>query len=230
MKTAIIACRTLFRELTEVMNRFSCRYPVIWLEAGAHNHPHKRREEILHALLSCREYDTVLLAMAHCGGALEGVTSSTSTLVLPKCDDCITLLLGSEERRSSLPDCYFLSAGWLEGKDNICNEYRRSLERYGPARTSRIFDSMLKNYRYLGYIPTTSENPTDYAEKVHQLAENFQLKPMILEGCLDYLEDLISGNHTPDRFLIIPPGVPITREIDCEKGEDHNVPSSHTAP
>ena len=209
MKTAIVACRTLERELTDILNRKGCPWPVYWLEAGAHNHPQKRRQEILEALEKCREYDRVLLAMAYCGGSLEGVKSDTSTLVLPYCDDCISLLLGDHRQT----DHYYLTHGWLVGKDNIHQEYRRSLERYGKATTERIFRSMLKNYRYLAYIPYPGEDEEELSVRLDQIAADLGLEPVILESNTTWLEALITENHSPDRFRILPPGVPITREI-----------------
>lgn len=212
MKTAIVACGTLFRELTEVMDSLSCHDPVFWLKAGAHNHPQQRREEILQALEQCRGFEIVLLAMAYCGGALEGISSPASTLVLPRCDDCIPLLLGSQKRRAALKDFYFLTQGWLDGKDNIQNEYRRTLERYGQARADRIYERMLLNYRYLGYIPTVSEDLRSSYPEIWQIAAQLKLEPVILEGSKEYLADLIQGNHDSSRFLVVPPGVPITRD------------------
>lgn len=222
MKTAILACGTLKRELTAVMNKCSYAYPVIWLEAGNHNHPHKRRTEILQALEQCREYDTVLLAMAHCGGALEGVSSPSSTLVLPRCDDCIPLLLGSWTRQQELKDFYFLSQGWLEGKDNILAEYHRSVRRYGEERTLRIFQTMLKHYRYLGYISVDHPEDSCYQEEIVPFADMLGLGPVLLDGKSDYLIDLVTGNHDPERFLTVPPGVPIIREINSGRGAENH--------
>lgn len=222
MKTAILACGTLKQELTAVMNKCSCSYPVIWLVPGAHNHPQKRRTEILQALEQCREYDTVLLAMAHCGGALEGIVSPGPTLVLPRFDDCIPLLLGSRERRQELKDFYFLSPGWLEGNDNIRTEFQRSIARYGKERTLRIFRTMLKHYRYLGYISMDRQADRQYQGEIVHFADMLGLEPVLLDWKPDYLIDLVTRNHDPDRFLTVPAGVPITREIACGRGAENH--------
>lgn len=213
MKTAIIACATLKAELQAVMNLLGCRYPVFWLEAGDHNQPPRRREEILHMLDRCREFDTLLLVMAFCGGALEGVSSSSSTLVLPRFDDCISLLLGEEERRSVLKGHYFLTRGWMDGKDSLANEYRRSLSRYGEASTKRIFTAMLNNYSCLAYLDTGVEDAPDIREEIAQMSRTLGLENRTIRGTLRNLSDLISGNHDPKRFLVVPPGTVITREM-----------------
>ena len=67
MARMIIACATLKQELNMLMEKHRCDDPVLWLEAGDHNRPQKRREAIEAALETCSQYDTIVLAMTFCG-------------------------------------------------------------------------------------------------------------------------------------------------------------------
>ena len=81
------------------MARVGCDYPVLWLESGLHNWPDKLQNRIQELLDQCQSYDTVLLAMSFCGNSVAGLETRDFQLVIPRSDDCITLLLGSLTRR-----------------------------------------------------------------------------------------------------------------------------------
>lgn len=207
MGRVIIACRTLQRELNQVMNKLSCTDPVIWLEAGGHNVPEKRREEISHVLSQCEENNTVILAMSFCGNCLLGLDSGNHTLLLPCFDDCIGLLL-DEPRRS---DTYYLTDGWLNGERNIVAEYHAALEKYGEARTKRIFSAMLRNYRYLAYLDTGC-GTDEGLEKVRSAAKLLGLEFVVVPGTLGRLEALLIG-RSDSGILRIQPRTTITLEM-----------------
>ena len=197
MRRCIIACRTLERELNFILKKHRCQDPVIWLNAGDHNVPSRRKAAVEAALAECEGYDKVLLVMSFCGNALLGIDSGTHTLLLPCLDDCIGLLL-KEPRRS---DTYYLTDGWLAGERNILVEYESTLEKYGPERTTRIFTAMLRNYRYLAYLNTGigAEKEKDAA----RVAEFLKLEYLVQNGYLDRLEDLVLEQGS--EFVQIPP-------------------------
>ena len=205
MGTLILACRTLARELYHAMERHKCTYPVIWLEAGDHNVPAKRRNAIANALAQYPEYDTVLLAMSFCGGALTGLDSGNHTLVLPCFDDCIELLL-CEPR---CPDTYYLTGGWLDGERNILVEYERSLKRYGKERTERIFGAMLRHYRAVAYLESGGSHTGQ--DTARRIAELFHLSFRVETASTRHLEALVTGNW--ENFSVITPHTRITAEI-----------------
>lgn len=207
MGRVIIACRTLQRELNHVMKKLNCSDPVIWLEAGGHNVAEKRREEISHALSQCEEYDTVILAMSFCGSCLLGLNSGNHTLLLPCFDDCISLFL-VEPRRS---DTYYLTDGWLDGERNIVAEYHSTLEKYGEARTNRIFSAMLRNYRYLAYLDTGC-GTDEGLEKVCSAAKLLNLEFVVVPGARDRLEALLT-EKSDSEILRIQPRTTITLEM-----------------
>lgn len=218
MKCAILACATLQQELKRVMEDTACSIPVIWLEAGDHNSPLRRREAITAALEHCGGFDTVLLAMTLCGGALEGICCPDKTLVLPCCDDCRALLLGSRESVAEHGDLYLLSAGWMSGKGSILREYEHCLETYGEKRTARIFGEMFRNYRGIGLIRFPWDEDA-HLERARNFAGKLGLPLVTLPGSTAYLRALLEGKWDPERFRVFHPGQTLTRWRQCAGGE-----------
>lgn len=210
MNTCIIACATLKKELLAVMEHTGCTYPIHWLEAGQHNRKEARRAEIQAALDACTDYDTVLLAATLCGGCAVGLETHNFRLVVPRCDDCITLLLGSQEARSNYPATYFLTEGWLAGKDSIAAEYRRTVEKHGQDRTGRIFSAMLANYEKLAFVDTGCGDASD---RIQELSNIFGLSYSRIPGTLSYLEELLSGIWDAQHFLVLEPQSTLTEKL-----------------
>lgn len=206
MGRCIIACRTLEQELKAVMQKLDCTDPVIWLDAGDHNVPSKRRQAIQNAILQC-DCDTILLAMSICGGALFGIDSGDHTLLLPCYDDCIGLLLECNRQA----DTYYLTDGWLCGERNIAVEYRISLEKYGQMRTDRIFEAMLRGYRWLAYIDTGC-GTADGLAQAKETAELLKLEFVVVPGTLKRLEDLLNL-QVNDHILPIPANTTVTLDM-----------------
>jgi len=209
MNACIIACRTLEQELLAAMSNTGCTYPVRWLTAGAHNIPQKRRAEIQQALDECSGFDTVLLAMSLCGSSVTGLRTHDFQLLVPRCDDCISVLLGSQLRRREYPATYFLTGGWLKGQENIWNEYRRTVDKYGTDRAKRIFSSMLSHYEYLAFVDTGCG---DASEQIQEIARELGLKYLRIPGTLSCLEDLLRGIGD-SRFVTVPPHTTVTAQL-----------------
>lgn len=209
MKTAIIACKTIELELRAAMTAAGCSLDVFWLEQGLHNAPEKLHNRLQEILDSLEGYERVLLVMGFCGNSVLGIRSSAE-LILPKTDDCIGLVLGSCARKREYPGSLFLTRGWLDGEHSMWWEYRRSLERYGPRRTDRIFDAMLRNYRNVILVDTGCFDPGPARQEVDHIAETFRLEPLTVGGDLGYLNRLLTGPWDPSEFIILPPGRPLS--------------------
>lgn len=213
MSTAIIACRTLEAELSAAMARCRCDYPVVWLNSGLHNVPVCLRQAVQEAIDGCSGCDTILLAMGFCGNSVCGVRSRSARLVLPRVDDCITLLLGSAKKRGELVGSYFFTEGWLRGERTIWWEYQHALKRYGPKKTEMIFRTMLQNYRQIVMVDTGCYDPEPVYAEVKRMAQVFGLEPGAVQGTLEGLLRLLTGPWPEEQFVHIPPHSEITQEL-----------------
>ncbi len=206
VKTVILACNTIRDEFAKAALETGCNHPFRWVESGPHLRPESLRLRLQEELDRISEADRVLLGFGYCGNAVTGLISRNYELVIPRVDDCISLLLGSKENRalcSKSGGIYFLTKGWLEGEFNIWKEYQAVLARFGPKRTERVFRRMLAHYQFLGLIDTGAYNLDALIPLVREIASTLKLQTRVLPGSDQYLKKLLSGPWNEDEFIIL---------------------------
>jgi len=147
-----------------------------------------------------------------CGNALLGIGSKTSTLVIPKVDDCISMFLGGNEQRKNLENdykAYYLTRGWLTYENNIWNEYQRSIEKYGRGKTRSLFQIMLKHYTHLVVIDTGAYNTGCFLKETKKIADELNLSLKTIPGDLSLLYQALEVKWAHN-FALIEPGQKIT--------------------
>ena len=229
-----MACETIEDEVRAALARHRLDHPVVWLEGGLHNNPDRLRgrvQEILDSL-RCRR---LLICLGYCGGGLSGLATGDYETVLPLADDCLSLLLGSMDARrlASRPVTYFLTAGWMRHENNIVSSYNHAVERFGQRQAERINRLMLKHYRRIGMVTTGCYDVDAAAAQIAPLASILGLDVETLPGDMDWLGDLLTGNHSdPERFLVMPPGSAITFDQWCPllMGDPISPPGQLAAP
>lgn len=207
MKTVIVTCRTLEDELHAALLKSGRDYPVIWLESGLHNTPQKLTARLQEELDKI-EADRVLLAMGFCGNAVAGIHGNFE-IILPRVDDCISLLLGSVERRMEIARehaAYFFTEGWMRGERNIIVEYEHTLEKYGEEMTETIMEMMYAHYRTLAILNCGVGNVPSLLERTKEIADILHLEQKELPATLDYLEELFTGPWSDEKYIKLVPG------------------------
>ena len=211
-KTLVIGCRTTENELLAAMRAAGISYDLVWIEARLHNVKKKLNKALSDLISEAENYDTILFATGFCGNSVLGLESSHARLVLPRVDDCTSLLIGGTRNKSSWMDSYFLTECWLKSKGNIWDEYKHAVARYGSERADKIFQVMFAHYKRITLIDTGCYDLVKTREAASEIARAFSLDLNVLPGTLSYLTDLLTGNWDPDRFLIVPPHSRISSE------------------
>ncbi|SHJ81037.1 Protein of unknown function [Geosporobacter subterraneus DSM 17957] len=212
MNTLMIACRTIADELNMAMEETACRYPILWIESGLHLYPDSLKKRLQEELDHISNVDQVLMAFGYCGNSLLGITPPTYKMIFPRVDDCITLLLGSCEKRKAISDemgTYFLTHGWLQYEKNIWSEYQEAIHRYGKSRADKIYKVLLQHYKRLGVIETGAYPIEEFLEKTHVIAEDLKLCHQVIPGTLQYIKKLLTGPWDED-FITIQPSETVT--------------------
>lgn len=210
---AVLCCNTLEDELGLVLAEVGPDYEVVWLEAGYHNRPAKFRDQINEILGGLGETERVILALGHCGGAVRDLDPRPFELIVPRADDCLSLLLGSldaRQRASKQAATYFLTAGWLRHTENLITSFHRDAEHFGRERAEMVYRIMLKHYRRFGFIDTGAYRLEDQNGRVRPLTDLLDIKVERLPGDLSWLRRLLTGPWDEERFIIVPPGGRLT--------------------
>ena len=214
-KTVIICCRTIGEELQEAMTGTGVTHPVLWIESGLHNVP-RRLHGVLQETVDAAEgegAERILLAMGFCGNSLENLKTEKAELILPRADDCITLLLGSFRRRQQIQNeagTYFMTKGWIEGERNIMREYEYTMEKYGEETGREIFDMMFGNYRRIGILDTGCYEMEPVLAETERIAAALQMNWERFSASNDYLKKLLTGPWEESSFVRLQPGEKLT--------------------
>ncbi len=207
MQTVILACQTMKDELQLVMQDSGINYPVVYLESGLHNSPENLREKVQEQVNTI-DAAVILLVFGCCGKGLVGIKSTRAKLIIPRIDDCITLLLGSTENRRSIPNeisTYFVTKGWLDPEGNVMWSYLSWVKRYGEQKAIRLTKKMLANYTRFLIIDTGAYNIENILPKIRDSCEKFNMDYDITPGSLRLLHLLLTGPWGSE-FIILNPG------------------------
>jgi hypothetical protein len=224
VQTLLIACRTLKDELELAEREAGVSHPTRWVEPGLDARPDKLREHLRaeldqvsgeNARQATREgcaTGRVLLAFGYCGHALLGLHATTFELIFPRADDCISLLLGSTERREAIAGetpTYFVTEGWLDHESNIWSDYQRASATMGVERARQAMAMLLAPYTRLGVIDSGACPLARVTGRTRGIAAALGLDHEVIPGSTRYLRQLLAGPWG-EEFVTIPPGGAVT--------------------
>lgn len=208
MRTVIVACKTLEDELNYAMKKTGVDYPVYWIESGLHNVPKKLNKRIVE-ILDSLEADRVLMALGFCGNAVQNIIPKDFELIIPRVDDCISLLIGSQRDRAKVSEehaAYFLTEGWMRGERNLWVEYQYTVDKYGKEEAESIAKMMYGHYRTLGLLDTGVNPIEPLIKSTKIISETLKLEQKVIPASVTYLELLLTGPWKGDKFIIKEPG------------------------
>jgi hypothetical protein len=203
----IIACETVINEILDFMPP-NMQYQSI--EPGLHLQPEKLKNALQKTIDKITaDADPIILGYGLCSMAVIGLRAAKSTLVVPRIDDCIAMLLGSQRNYKaqlrSEPGTYFLSRGWIESGINLVEEFRHTEARYGKRRADIVKALMLKNYSRLAFINLGYRNAERFRQFSRKAAYELGLSYEEIEGTTRLLRRMVNGPWN-DEFVVKPPG------------------------
>ncbi|HIT14312.1 MAG TPA: DUF1638 domain-containing protein [Candidatus Scatomonas merdigallinarum] len=213
--TVILSCSSLLLHVEAAQTKMHTRFPVVNLDRRLHAEPKRMRSSILETLEalppSC---ETVLAAMGYCGGSWNHIPLSRR-VVIPKVDDCITLLLHTDDTpHGNLKEAghmYFrdcdTGAYSIEGmKEEICRTY-------GMEFGTSIFGSWFQNYTNADIIDTGVYDcySEEYVTEAQKNADLIRCSLGYVEGSNRILEKLVSGQWDA-QFIVLESGQEMTEQ------------------
>ena len=208
MNDCVIACQTLRDELLFTMGEAGLEKDVVWIESGLHNTPKKLHARLQETLDMIKGYERVFLVFGTCGNSVLGLKTANFELVMPRVDDCISLLIGSPQKREEIARedaAYFLTEGWMRGERNLWVEYQYSVKKYGREQADEIARIMYGHYRTLGLLDTSASPVEPLVRSTKVIADTFRLEQKIIPATTAYILELLSGPWPEDRFVVKPP-------------------------
>jgi hypothetical protein len=229
-RIVVIACKVLAAAIERVLPQ-ELASEVRFLDYGLHRVPVKLTDALQEAIFAVEEPSLVVLGYGLCGNGLRGIKSGVHTLLTPRTDDCIALLLGSYKsymrQFSKTPGTYYLTKGWLESGSHPLKEYYEYLPKYGQETTLWLLDQQYAHYERIALVASNAEELAAYREQAKEVArfcERWNMRYEEITGSDDYVSRLIEtaiglrdGVLAPDAvdpdFLVIPPGAEIRQEM-----------------
>lgn len=226
---AMIACATIRDEVEALRGDV----PVDYLDGFLHDTPDALRATLNERIAATPDGTTILLAYGRCSNGTAGLVAGRHRLVLPACDDCIALLLGS--RRAYLrefaahPGTYYYTRGWIEELEDPYREYLKMVPRMGEEKSRIAARMMLEAYTRVAIIDTGTYDVARAKAYVDTVAEFYGLPIHMLAGSLRLLEKLIRGPHD-EEFIVVEPGEVLEERVFWELSAREPAPESLAPP
>jgi len=225
----VVTCKVLAVALERVLPP-DLAEQVKFLEYGLHRVPVKLTDAVQEALDEIEQPSLVILGYGLCGNGLRGIRAGRHTLLIPRTDDCIAILLGSYKAYmrefSAVPGTYYLTKGWLESGSHPLKEYYEYLPKYGSEETMWILDQQYRHYGRIALVASTPDELAQYRDQALEVArfcERWGMRYEEIVGSDDYVRRLIemaiamrddgSEGRVSSDFLVIPSGGQIRQEM-----------------
>lgn len=197
MSRIIMACDSLRQHINAAQKKAGTDYQVLELDSDLHVSPEKMRESVFeHMSALPGAVDTVLLAMGLCGGSVSDQPLPKRT-VIPKVDDCITLLLHKDESwHANLKECgHLYLTDTVDGNLSVENIRDRLFERYGEKKGRMVFDIWFAAYRSVDIIDTGVYDcySDQYIKSTERNADLIHCPVCYVPGSNLLLEKLVKG-------------------------------------
>jgi hypothetical protein len=229
LPVVVVSCQVLQDLLTDLLPD-GLAQQVTFMDYGLHRVPGKMAGTLQEVLDGLDQPSLVVLGYGLCGTGLKGLKAGPHTLLVPRVDDCIALLLGSYHAYmrefQATPGTYYLSKGWLESGSHPLKEYHEYVPRYGEQEAMWIMDQQYQHYERLVLVAHNTVDLNAYrpqAQEVSRFCERWAMRYEEMLGSDRYIRKLIelaeqlanngaSTSAADKDFLIIPPGDEIRQE------------------
>lgn len=231
MYLALVGCSIFKNEIQFLEPHITSRVDYYWLPQRLHNRPLELRrlvqEEIDTVDRSGNPYDAIVLLYGLCSKGTVGIFSRNHSLVVPKVQDCIAILLGSNRRYrdhfAQKPGTYWFTRGWIEtgftpGKRSRYRgvydpykerykEYRKQFDREVSRYLINEWDQRwIRNYTTLAFIDWGMEDDQRFRRKAEENARALKLEFETIQGDTTLILNLLNGHWDDETYLITRPG------------------------
>ncbi len=239
MRIALIACAVLQRELSYEIVQSNNIVRGFWLNQGLHDTPDLLRTQLQTEIdrietmqltaSADKKWDAICLGYGLCSNGIIGLRSANIPLVIPRCDDCMSLFLGSAERYLQLfhqhSGIYWYSPGWIEhaftpSVSSYEVRFQTYVEQYGEDNAAYLMEAekeWIQNYQNCIYIHSPVYDNPAYERYAAQAAADFSWQLHHEAGNQHLFHHLLNGPWNEQEFLVVPPNSAVEAEFSGKK-------------
>lgn len=209
MNAIILACSSLQIHIDAAQTKMKTSYPMVLVDRKYHKDPKEMRRQVIKTIQNMHpEVDTILVAMGFCGGSWDEMVFE-KRIVIPKVDDCITVLLHTDDEWH--PN--LKKAGHFYLSDSGTDEYspipmqQELCEKCGEEVGMEVFHSWFQSYTDVDIIDTGEYDcyAQEYVAEAQKNADLIRCQLNYVKGSNLLLEKLVSGRWD-QQFLVAEPG------------------------
>jgi len=212
----VLACR-VFENWLEHLLPEELTEDIIFFDYALHQVPKNLKKTLQEAIENIEQPSLIILGYGLCGNGLNGIQAGKHTLLVPRADDCIAIILGSYEafrhEFDKNPATYYLSKGWLEGGSTPLQEYKDLVKKYGQEKAKWLMEYQYRNYKRLALIAKNIQELEFYrpaAQEVARYCEQWGVRYEEIIGSdsilLRLVEIAVNLDKADGDFIVIPPG------------------------
>ena len=218
-KTHVLACEVLKHEFEKVIGDRDIALTLI--EQGLHNTPKIMPEKLIEKIAeieAAEKPERLLLGYGLCSNGIVGVSGTACEVVVPRCHDCIALLMGSVARYNEVfaknPGTYYLTTGWVEcGDDPLSCVEQKYIPRLGQEKALRAMGLELANYTHICYIDNGLGDQAGLKARVKENCAVFKKEYAEMKADLTFFHQLLDGPYKEGDFLSLKPGEEIEADM-----------------
>lgn len=212
-KDVILACTALKSELEAAKEKTACKHETIYFESDLHISPERLGEKIEKQIVKSEDVNNIYIAMGMCGKAIEGLRTPIR-LIIPKVDDCITMLLTVNDDSClnlKKPGHMYYTEGMAEllekGADFCSTElsYGVLIDRYGKDYADSLLRDIYRGYVGFDIIDTGVVPVENIYDKARNKADIVGCPVSIVPGSNMILEKMCR-NEIDEQFMVFQPG------------------------
>lgn len=213
MSIGILTCSALTVYVRAAQEKMKTEYPIVEIDRNYHDRPRLLRNLIEEGLSEFpAEIDTILVAMGACGNCWEGL-SCTKKLVIPRMDDCVTILLHTDDEwhPNLKKPGHFYQIDEENDHFSMTAIYERTAARHGERRAKRICDTMFGNYTNMDIVDTGvfDCHEQKFVARMQKDADFIRVPLGYVKGSNLILEKLVSGKWD-EQFIVIEAGTEVS--------------------
>lgn len=212
----VIACR-VFEGLLESHLPEHTTAVFYYQDYGLHRRPGQLTQSLQALLESIERPSRVVLGYGLCGNGLDGLKAGAHTLLVPRADDCIALLLGSpdeyQRQFNAAPGTYYLTKGWLESGSDPLKEFEEYRHKFGDEQAEWIMDQQYQHYTRLALVAHNQNDLQLYRPRAMAVADycrRWGMKYEEILGSEGFIQKLARATadpeYTDEDILVVKPG------------------------